>query len=248
MRQNASRLHSRLKLEQTDKTGLIQWSVLNGAKVWLPAGSERALPTLLAQQQFDIYRVGGVGVRCGDVVLDCGAHVGLFTRKALLDGARLVVAIEPSPRNLECLRRNLAREIDEKKVIVYPKGVWDAVDVLTFFDDPANSAAASLVLSHSNSRRIPIPVTTIDRIVEELGIGKVDFVKMDIKGAASRALAGASKTLRRDHPRVVVSTEEGDEPREVASALRSAVGNYEMKCGLCSRRGLAVEADVIAFQ
>jgi hypothetical protein len=42
----------------------------------------------------------------------------------------LVVAIEPSPANLECLRRNMSREIASGRVIVYPKGVWDREDVL----------------------------------------------------------------------------------------------------------------------
>jgi FkbM family methyltransferase len=48
-------------------------------------------------------------VRAGDVVLDCGAGIGLFARQALKRGARTVIAIEPVPENLECLRRNLSR-------------------------------------------------------------------------------------------------------------------------------------------
>ena len=33
-----------------------------------------------------------------------------------------IIAIEPSPRNVECLRRNFPKEIAEGRVVVYPKG------------------------------------------------------------------------------------------------------------------------------
>jgi len=41
------------------------------------------------------------GVRSGDIVLDCRAHVGTYARELLADGAKLVVAIEPAPKKLE---------------------------------------------------------------------------------------------------------------------------------------------------
>ena len=75
-----------------------------------------------------IYGTGARGVQPGDVVLDCGANIGIFSKTALASGARLVVAVEPAPDTLECLRRNLGREIAERRVIVYPKGVWDHDD------------------------------------------------------------------------------------------------------------------------
>ena len=56
--------------------------------------------------------------------------MGLYAKTALASGAKLVVAIEPAPENIECLRRNLAQEIAAGRVIVYPKGVWDKDDTL----------------------------------------------------------------------------------------------------------------------
>src|SRR6185369_4829912 len=93
---------------------------------WGPRGNDQILPILLAQQQRRIYgRDQEDGVHTGDIVLDCGAHVGVFTKTALAAGARLVVAIEPSPDAIEALRRNLAAEVKAGRVIIYPKGVWD---------------------------------------------------------------------------------------------------------------------------
>jgi hypothetical protein len=38
----------------------------------------------------------------------------------------LVIAIEPVPQNLECIRRNFRTEIESGRVVVYPKlvGEW----------------------------------------------------------------------------------------------------------------------------
>ena len=43
----------------------------------------------------------------GHVVLDVGAHIGVFSRYALAGGARRVFAFEPEPGNLALLRENL---------------------------------------------------------------------------------------------------------------------------------------------
>ena len=74
--------------------------------------------------------IGEQVVKSGDIVLDCGANVGVYTRVALDRGARTVVAIEPAPENIESLRRNFKEEIAAGRVIVYPKGVWDKDEML----------------------------------------------------------------------------------------------------------------------
>ena len=87
-----------------------------------------------------------MGVRKGDIVLDCGANLGTFTRTALDRGAKTVVAIEPAPENLECIRRSFKDEIASGRVILYPKGVWDKDDVLTLHIHHDNSAADSFLI------------------------------------------------------------------------------------------------------
>src|SRR5262252_2026765 len=81
------------------------------------------------EQKRNIY---GGRIHAGDVVLDAGANVGVFVRKALWAGASKVIAIEPAPENLECLRRTFAHEVARGQVVIYPKGVWGRPDVLKF--------------------------------------------------------------------------------------------------------------------
>jgi FkbM family methyltransferase len=50
---------------------------------------------------------------------------------------------------------------------------------------------------HENaSQRIEhIPVTTIDTLVSELNLPRVDFIKMDVKGSTERAIRGAAGVI-----------------------------------------------------
>ena len=80
----------------------------------------------------------------------------MYTREALAEGAKLVVAIEPAPENLECLRRNLADEVAAGRVIIYGKGVWDKEDFLTIRVSPDNPAADSFRIT-SRAPREPAP-------------------------------------------------------------------------------------------
>jgi hypothetical protein len=48
------------------------------------------------------------------------------------------------------------------------------------------------------------PVVTLDAFCAERGIGRVDFIRMDIEGAEGKALAGAQRILERDKPSVLL--------------------------------------------
>jgi len=243
-------LQGSARLIQKDPAGYNLWETPRG-RWWIPAGSDKFLPALLAQQQSKIYGSGRSGVQSGDVVLDCGAHIGVYTREALDSGAKLVVAIEPSPGNLECFRRNMSREIAAGRVIVCPKGVWDKEDMLALNEDPNNTAADSFVVQAAEHNvAVPrIALTTIDLLVSELALLKVDMIKMDIKGATQRALTGGKGTLSRNKPRIAISTEETeDNPKEVAAFIDAMGLGYRVQCGACSMDSLMVHPDVLLFR
>jgi FkbM family methyltransferase len=232
--------------------GFELWSTPRG-DWWVPAGAgvSRNLAVLLGQQEVDVYGAGRNGPQPGDTVLDCGAHVGVFVRKALARGAAKVVAIEPNPENVECLRRNFVREVETGQVIVYAKGVWDKEDLLLFHRPPDQSAGGSFVLqSRLGDRPVSgIPVTTIDKLVGELNLARVDFIKADIKGATTRALRGARETIAKCRPRMAISTEElgYDDPKEISDVLRGIWPGYHVQCGSCLVAGFRVYPEVLHF-
>ena len=229
--------------------GYEQWETPRG-RYWIPKGSRYTLPFNLAEQQRKIYGTGDYGPHSGDITLDCGANVGVTVREELAAGAKAVVAIEPAPENLECLRRNFREEIASGRVILVPKGVWDKDDVLTLRVDPTNSAADSFVLKREGAVDIErVPLTTIDELVESLKLDRVDYIKLDIEGAEPKALTGARQTLAKYKPRISVATyHEPDHPTLVPQVIRGARADYQTACGPCSEAGHALRPDVLLFK
>jgi len=198
----------------------------------------------------EVYGTGEYAVRSGDVVLDCGANIGDWTRVALDHGARLVVGFEPGPENLECYRRNFKDEIAAGRVVVVPKGVWDKDDILLLKRDPHNSAADSFVMLSDGTPGVQAPLTTIDKVVAELKLDRVDYIKMDIEGAEARALAGSRDTIAAYHPRLSIAAEHipGDEVR-LPQVVKGLWAGYRFTCGPClETKDAHVRADVLYFQ
>ena len=204
---------------------------------WIPAGT--AMFLLLAEDGRNIYLDGEAKVKPNDVVIDCGANVGVFTKRALAAGASVVVAVEPSPANVAAMQRTFAKEIAAGRVIVYPKGVWDKDDVLTM-NVHSNSVLDSFVLENryedksNDVQKVKLPLTTVDKLVAELKLDRVDFIKMDIEGAEQRALKGAAQSIRKWRPRMSIAVENmKNDQFEVPQTIRSIQSDYKQGCGPC---------------
>jgi FkbM family methyltransferase len=212
-------------------------------RFWIPASDLNALAEELAEEELDVY---GHDVRAGDVVLDCGANVGVYTRAVLAKGARIVVAIEPNPTALVCLRRNFEHEIREGRVIVYPKGVWDKDATLRLTTNPKLASTANSVALDRGEQGPEVPLTTIDKLVAELKLASVDFIKMDIEGAESRALTGAAQVLAAYRPRLAISMEhKRSDPDEIPPLVRRLNPRYEIQWGACRRTTGRVQPEVL---
>jgi len=226
------------------------WSTPEG-EFWVPDTSDEILAILLAEQKRKIYGDATTGgVKSGDIVLDGGAHIGTYVKTALDAGAEKIVAIEPSRDALECLRRNFPKQIESGKVVVYPKGIWDEEKTLVFYSNGNGEAGDSFLTAGAGARHIgDVPVTTIDKIVAELHLPRVDIIKADIKGAGTRMIKGAGETLRAYHPRMVISVEEAPEdPAEIRAAVLSVAPNYQFRPGPCLFTGNEIRNDTIFFQ
>jgi FkbM family methyltransferase len=208
--------------------GLSLWHTRFG-DYWAPTDDTSHL-FVLAEMELELYDAAPVPVARGDVVLDAGAHVGLFARHALAAGAGRVIAIEPGTKQVECLRRNFAEAIAAGRLTIVPKGVWSSTTELLFQDD--GSATASLAAAGARAATVRIPVTTIDALVAELGLARVDFIKMDIEGAEQPALAGAAATLKRCHPKLALAGYHlPSDPHEIPRLVAAADGTYRRVAG-----------------
>lgn len=212
-----------------EKEGMQLWTTPHG-EFWFPKGGVPALFGTLAELDMGVYGLGSQGVQAGDVVIDCGADIGMYTRLALKLGASLVISVEPAPEKKPCLENNFKQEIAEGRVRIYPKGVWDKEEVLPLY----GVGSGQSVVSHKGQQRSTIQLTTIDKMVYELRLERVDFIKMDIEGAEVKALEGARQTILRFKPAMSISAEHSvAEAKEVTSEIKSIDPTYVIENGPC---------------
>ena len=130
----------------------------------------------------------------GDTVIDVGAGVGeeaiVFSK--LVGSAGRVVSIEAHPRTFSCLSETVARS---KLTNVVP--VWAAIT-----DDDAEAQIADSQDHLTNSiitgpRTLAVPAKSLDSLCDDLGIGSVALLKMNIEGAERLAVRGMDRLAER---------------------------------------------------
>ena len=237
-----------LRIERHDEDAAIVLLSHPIRNYWMPYQEnieELGLAYTLAENDFLADRDPDKAVKPGDIVIDCGAHVGVFTAKAFSLGAAKVIAVEPQPRNLECLRRNFPAELEDGRLVLVPKAVWSSEGTMKMNSNAFNPAASSLV-KPGDGGEIEVPVTTIDLLVADLELSRVDFIKLDIEGAEPEALKGAKDTIQRHHPRFLIDRDVRSNTLISESDIGAA--GYSRSCSWCESTQGELEPHTVFFQ
>jgi FkbM family methyltransferase len=133
--------------------------------------------------------------------------------------------------NVAVLEANFKQEIADGRVILVKAGVWDRKDYLDLSESNDNSARNSFVNEVQNSHKVPrVPVLPLDEITAQLGLDRVDFIKMDIEGSERRALLGSRQTIARFHPRMAICTyHETDDATAIPEVVNSMQQDYRIQ-------------------
>jgi FkbM family methyltransferase len=158
------------------------------------------------------------GLAEGAVFFDVGAHIGYDSLKAsaIVGKSGRVVAFEPNPNTVAQLKSNVEAS-GAGNVDVQPIACSDREGTLTLFDSTLGGNSGSTSLSSENAGPLMRPYTVrgrrIDDVVEELGLERIDVFKVDVEGAELIVLRGASDSIRRFHPRLILEVV----PRQLAN-------------------------------
>jgi FkbM family methyltransferase len=131
--------------------------------------------------------------------VDGGANIGLATIevKRRCPDAR-IVAVEPVGENYELLRRNLARygsAVSTKQAAIWNSACGVELDLETFRD--GREWSATVRESHSSSLSAnAIQALTLDTLLAEHNICRVDLLKLDIEGAETKVFEDANPAWR----------------------------------------------------
>jgi FkbM family methyltransferase len=149
------------------------------------------------------YLTGGTRIIPGDVCLDCGACEGFFVLQALSLGASKVVCLEPSQQMAECLKRTFSDEIKTGRVTIRNIAVGAIQGSANFTFDCLQPFGGKI---ESETTSVAVVVDTISRLVQDLNLPEVNFIKMDIEGAEIQAVEGALLLLTKQHPKLAITT------------------------------------------
>ncbi|HVI34248.1 FkbM family methyltransferase [Phenylobacterium sp.] len=154
---------------------------------------------------------------CLHVGASDGRHTYVMTQVA--PDAR-IHAFEPSAFTFQVLKtcmawHGIARQVTPvhaavadkpgELLLVTPKKMSGRMGrAYAFVAEQAPEGAARPDLQDKGADLQPTPVVTLDEYCAQNGIGRVDFIRMDIEGAELRALEGAKGILDRDRPHVLI--------------------------------------------
>jgi FkbM family methyltransferase len=155
-------------------------------------------------------------------VVDVGANKGSFSLVASRL-AKKVIAFEPNPRMADLIRRDIARN-QISNIHVQQCGLGDA-NATSILSVPAHNAGeASFSQLSSSGEKVSANIRRGD---EMLASETPSFIKVDVEGFETRAIAGLQHTIRRCRP--IITTEIvrihlercGSSPEELTSLLVS---------------------------
>jgi FkbM family methyltransferase len=160
------------------------------AKEWWRGEPEiRLLPTLVDRRRNAV---------------DVGANKGTYSY-FMARLARQVYAFEPNPKMFAVLRQTAGRN-----VTALPLALSDRSGAATlrvpYGRKGVSNQGSSLSAAKPMEHFIPLEVET--RRLDDLGLGDIGFIKIDVEGHEREVLAGAAQTIGRDRPTLLVEIEE----------------------------------------
>ena len=156
----------------------------------------------------------------GETVIDIGAHIGCFTILAAKTGAR-VFSYEPFPSNFAALEHNVKLN-NFGNVKVFNIAISGKRDNRALFlaDNPAHTSSHSLHPSHFAScsqtsygkKKLEVPCITLDDIILENNLDRIDLLKIDCEGCEYEILYGASVETLAKTKAIIIECEVFEKP------------------------------------
>ena len=154
--------------------------------------------------EYEVTKCFNALVKPGMTVVDVGANLGYYT---LLAARRVgpsgrVIAFEPIPEARRRLEENLALN-GYRNVTISPVALFSR-DTPMVLGRPFEDSRLLPETRHPSDGDLEVTCARFDAIRQDVGIGAVDVVKMDVEGAEMDVLLGMTETLSRSRPSLLL--------------------------------------------
>lgn len=183
-------------------------SVLGGYKMLVDTRDLGFAPHMMFDGYWEYWltRFMAMTIGPGSIVVDVGANLGYYTllMAELVGPTGMVHAFEPNPAICGLLQSTINLNGFDSRVRVYNAAVVgkDGQREVTLFvpdADPKNATLVAEDFSRPSGKTVKVAAHWLD----ELNLGKVDFVKIDVEGAELAVLSGLVSIRDRFEPTIV---------------------------------------------
>lgn len=136
------------------------------------------------------------------VCIDVGANVGAYTTMLIRYLPCTVYAIEPSSSSFTALTQSVSRN---PRVTTINAAIGEKNGSGTLFSRHELSEKASLTPTPGDKTPLQetVSIKTLDTLVKEFSIERIDFIKIDTEGYEREVFLGMQDTLRRLQPKFI---------------------------------------------
>ena len=142
-------------------------------------------------------------VKAGQTCLDIGANIGaisLALAKQVGHQGR-VYAFEPSPRIFPYLKKNTLKHPQIKSL---ETALSSEKGETVFYQAPEHKFGMGTLSALEGWVPTKVKTDTLDEFCQTAGIGRVDFIKIDVEGHEADAFRGGRETLSKNHQIIIV--------------------------------------------
>jgi FkbM family methyltransferase len=183
--------------------------VVNGMTVFCDLGDTRFVHVVaeLSQLTSD-RRILTQLLRPGSCFVDIGANHGSFglSAAAIVGPTGTVIAVEPQPLLAKLVEKSL-RISPAGRAVVHQVAVGSEPGTVDLYVPRGQGGSATLhaeAVAESELRQISVPMETVDRLLAHAKIEGPLVMKIDVEGHELSALEGATETLRRHRPPIIL--------------------------------------------
>lgn len=172
------------------------------------------------------YESDNVKIKEGDIVIDCGANIGISTANAIARGCRKVYSIEPIKNDfiLRC------KELFALKMELFLCGLSDYKGMADIYINPnANNDNSLYHIQNTLSAKETVNITTLDDFVCNNCQEGVDYIKFYIDDEKGRMLLGAKETIKKYKPKLAIFPYSVDNTEKLKSTLSKIIRDIDEK-------------------
>lgn len=151
----------------------------SSADNWIMSKMDSSTPIHVAMDRY---------LKAGDVFIDVGANIGLFSIVAAVKYGAEVHAFEPSRREINRLKRNA--HLNQVKLKVYPfaLGREDSQGYIDIRE--ASNHMMNKIIVKGNLSDSPCEIRALDGVLQQDILRRVRLVKIDVEGYEMDVLLG----------------------------------------------------------